>query len=99
MAYLPISSANLYDNTGAQYNVSRVLTPQNTLDVQKYEAYSPGFLPATFAFVYGPSFASLTAVPMHIYLWHGKQIRDAWNGKTTLDIHARLMRLYPKTPW
>lgn len=80
------------------YNVTKVLT-NNNFDVAKYEAYSPAFLPATFAFVYGISFASLTAVPVHIYLWHGSQIKDALMGRTKLDIHARLMRMYRKTPW
>ncbi|TAQ84477.1 hypothetical protein B7494_g7199 [Chlorociboria aeruginascens] len=98
-AYLPICTADIYDNTAQVYNVSRVLNSDATFNITKYEAYSPAFLPATFAFVYGISFATLTAVPVHIYLWHGTQIRDAFAGRTKLDIHARLMRLYPKTPW
>lgn len=98
-AYLPICTADIYDNTANPYNVSRILNPDHTFNQAEYEAYSPTFLPATFAFVYGISFAALTAVPVHIYLWHGTQIRDALAGKTKLDIHARLMRLYPRTPW
>jgi OPT oligopeptide transporter protein len=50
------------------------MNADNTFNVAEYEAYSPPFLPATFAFVYGISFAALAAVPEHIYLWHGKQI-------------------------
>ena len=38
-------------------------------------------------------------MPVHIYLWHGTQILDAFRGRTKLDIHARLMRLYKRTPW
>lgn len=98
-AYLPLCTATVYDNTAQAYNVSKVLNADNTFNVTAYEAYSPAFLPATFAFVYGISFASLTAVPVHIYLWHGEQILDALKGRTKLDIHARLMRLYPRTPW
>lgn len=75
------------------------MNADNTFNTAEYEAYSPAFLPATFAFVYGISFAALTAVPVHIWLWHGNQIREAFTGKTKLDIHARLMRLYPRTPW
>jgi OPT family oligopeptide transporter len=75
------------------------MNADNTFNVAEYKAYSPPFLPATFAFVCGISFAALPAVPVHIYLWHGKQIRDAFTGRTKLDIHARLMRLYPRTPW
>jgi hypothetical protein len=36
-AYLPISDSNSYDNTGKVYNVSRILTPEFTLDIAKYE--------------------------------------------------------------
>ena len=98
-AYLPVCTASLYDNTAQIYNVSRILNDDNTFNVVEYEAYSPPFLPATFAFVIGIAFAGVTAVPMHIYLWHSKQIWDALTGRTKLDIHARLMRLYPRTPW
>jgi OPT family oligopeptide transporter len=98
-AYLPICTADLYDNTAAVYNVTRVMNLDGTFNVAEYESYSPPFLPATFAFVYGISFAALTAVPVHIYLWHGQQIMDAFKGRTKLDIHARLMRLYPRIPW
>ncbi|KAH6718357.1 OPT oligopeptide transporter protein-domain-containing protein [Leptodontidium sp. MPI-SDFR-AT-0119] len=98
-AYLPICTAELYDNTASVYNITRVMNSDGTFNVAEYEAYSPSFLPATFAFVYGISFAALTAVPVHIYLWHGKEIKDAFAGRTKLDIHARLMRLYKQTPW
>ncbi|KAJ5033012.1 uncharacterized protein L3040_009597 [Drepanopeziza brunnea f. sp. 'multigermtubi'] len=98
-AYLPICTAELYDNTASVYNIARVMNADGTLNAAEYEAYSPSFLPATFAFVYGISFASLTAVPIHIYLWHGSQIKAAFQGRTKLDIHARLMRLYTQTPW
>jgi len=36
-AYLPISDSNSYDNTGKLYNVTRILTPQFTLDEEKYK--------------------------------------------------------------
>ncbi|KAG4427416.1 hypothetical protein IFR05_017102 [Cadophora sp. M221] len=98
-AYLPICTAELYDNTASVYNITRVMNSDGTFNVAEYEAYSPSFLPATFAFVYGISFAALTAVPVHIYLWHGKEIKDAFAGRTKLDIHSRLMRLYKQTPW
>ena len=47
--YFPISSRGSYDNTGAAYNISRILDENNNLDLQKYESYSPLFLSATFA--------------------------------------------------
>lgn len=98
-AYLPISGADVYDKFGQDYNVSRVLTDTHTLDPVAYAEYSPPYLPATYAFVYGLSFASITAVIVHVYIWHGKDIYDALRGRVKLDIHGRLMRSYKKVPW
>ncbi len=42
--YLPMSDSNTYDNTGNQYDVSRILTADYTLDVEAYNKYSPLFL-------------------------------------------------------
>lgn len=42
--YLPMSDPNTYDNTGKPYNVSRILTPEFTLDLEAYQNYSPLFL-------------------------------------------------------
>ncbi|KAK5113150.1 hypothetical protein LTR85_010968 [Meristemomyces frigidus] len=97
-AYLPMMTADVYDNTGADYNVTNVLSG-TSLDPIKYGAYSPPFLSATFAFVYGLSFAAITSVIVHVFLWHGKEIVDAVRGRQPLDVHARLMRSYKKVPW
>lgn len=58
-------TADVYDNTGADYNVSKILSPSGTLDPALYAEYSPPYLSATFAFVYGLSFASITTVLVH----------------------------------
>lgn len=39
--YLPISDSNSYDNTAQMYNVSRILTPDHTLDLEKYKVSNP----------------------------------------------------------
>jgi hypothetical protein len=41
--YLPISDSNSYDNTGKLYNVTRILTPEFTLDEQKYSVSTHDF--------------------------------------------------------
>lgn len=97
-AYLPMMTADVYDNTGAAYNVTNVLTPQGTLDEAAYAAYSPPYLSATFAFVYGISFAGITCVIVHVALWHGQEIYTTLRGRQRLDIHGRLMRSYKKVP-
>ncbi|TIA25895.1 small oligopeptide transporter, OPT family [Aureobasidium pullulans] len=98
--YLPLMTADVYDNTGASYNVTKIINPlTKSLDPEAYRAYSPPFLSATFAFVYGLSFASITAVLTHTYLWHGTEIWTALRGTRKLDIHGRLMKAYKPTPW
>lgn len=39
-----MSDSSTYDNTGATYDVSRILTPEFTLDEEAYKAYSPIFI-------------------------------------------------------
>ncbi|KIJ14873.1 PF03169 OPT oligopeptide transporter protein, partial [Paxillus involutus ATCC 200175] len=58
--YMPIQSRLVYDNTMQPYNVSRILSPQLTLDMQAYESYSPLFMSTSFAVSYGMSFATIT---------------------------------------
>ncbi|KAJ7498737.1 OPT oligopeptide transporter [Mycena latifolia] len=98
--YMPISSGGSFDNTGAKYNVSAILTADSTFDLESYEAYSPLFLSTTFAISYGLSFASITATITHAFLFFRKQIwtqsRRAMHEQP--DIHARLMSVYPQVP-
>lgn len=49
-AYLPFCTADVYDRFGSVYNATNVITGQS-FDEAKYQAYSPPYLPATFAFV------------------------------------------------
>jgi OPT family small oligopeptide transporter len=98
-AYLPLMTADVYDRFGSVYDTSRVVGADNQLDVESYKNYSPPYLPATFAFVYALSFASITAVLTHTFLWHWDDLVAALRGTTRMDIHARLMRAYKKTPW
>lgn len=99
--FLPISDSGTYDNTGAAYNVSQVVTPQLTLDVKAYEAYSPLFLSSTFAVSYGLSFATITSLVVYTYIYYRKQIVAQFKRANTEedDIHAKLMRKYPEVPF
>lgn len=97
---MPISSRTSYDRYGKKYDVTRILTEDSTLDVDKYKEYSPLFLSTTFALSYGLSFASITATVVHALLYFRKQI---WTqARRSLseqpDIHARLMSRYREVP-
>ncbi|EIM92043.1 OPT oligopeptide transporter [Stereum hirsutum FP-91666 SS1] len=100
IAFMPISSRTSYDNTGAAYDLTRILNPDSTLNAEAYHSYSPLFLSTTFAMSYGLSFASITATLMHALLYFRKQI---WvQSRRSLheqpDIHARLMSRYRQVP-
>ncbi|KAK7536973.1 small oligopeptide transporter, OPT family [Phyllosticta citribraziliensis] len=100
--YLPLMTAEVYDRFGDTYNTTKVLTPDGSFNATMYQDYSPPYLGASFAFVYGLSFASITSVLVHVGLWHGKDIWRTLRGggsSQNNDIHARLMRSYAKTPW
>ncbi|KAF8496641.1 OPT oligopeptide transporter [Hysterangium stoloniferum] len=99
-AHLPMSSRTSYDNLGKSYNVTAIINKDLSLNVAKYEAYSPLFLSTTFALSYGLSFASITATLVHAFLYFRKQI---WiQARRSLseqpDIHARLMSRYKQVP-
>jgi OPT family small oligopeptide transporter len=96
-AYLPISDSNSYDNTGAKYNVTKILTPEFTLNEQAYKEYSPLFLSTTFAMSYGLSFATITSLVVHTFLYYGKDIwkRFKLARSQEADVHMKLMCKYP----
>jgi OPT family small oligopeptide transporter len=98
--YMPMQSRTSFDNTGASYDVSKILTSDNQLNITAYEEYSPLFLSTTFAISYGLSFASITSTIMHAFLFFRKQIwtqaRRSMNEQP--DIHARLMSKYRQVP-
>ncbi|KAJ9131719.1 OPT family small oligopeptide transporter [Pleurostoma richardsiae] len=98
--YLPINTSQTYDNTQSSYNVSKILGEGFTFNEEKYKAYSPLFLPPTFALNYGLSFAALTSALVHVGLFHGKEIwyrfKTARNQEP--DIHMKLMKRYIEAP-
>ncbi|KAF3059302.1 Sexual differentiation process protein isp4 [Daldinia childiae] len=98
--FLPMSDSSTYDNTGATYNVSRILTSQFTLDEEAYKAYSPIFISTTFALSYGLSFAAITALIVYTYLHHSRAIWDQYRNSTSEkpDIHMKLMQKYKEAP-
>ncbi|KAI0476484.1 small oligopeptide transporter [Xylariaceae sp. FL0804] len=94
--FLMVASSNAYDNTGAEYNVSRILTPDKLLDVEAYHNYSPLFLTTQFALCYGMAFASVAAVLVHTILYYGPQIKTQWKlaRRQEDDIHMKMMKKY-----
>lgn len=77
-SYLPILSSAVFDNTGAPYKVSRILTPDFLFDEAAYKSYSRVFLPITYVLSYALQFAALSALVTHTACWHGRDIYRQW---------------------
>jgi uncharacterized protein (DUF486 family) len=99
-AYFPISGNLPYDKFGHVYDIARVLTSDNRFDLEAYNAYSPLFLPATYAMTYLVAFALSTCVIVHIVLYHGPSLLNGIKKRRVEpdDIHVKLMRNYPEVP-
>ncbi|GKZ55771.1 hypothetical protein AnigIFM49718_000937 [Aspergillus niger] len=99
-AYLPLLSSSTFDNTGSEYNVTRVVDSNGDFVLSKYKEYSPMYLSMSYTLTYGLSFAAVTAIVVHTYLYNGSEIwakfKNARHGGE--DIHRRLMRAYPEVP-
>ncbi|RDW75767.1 putative small oligopeptide opt family protein [Coleophoma crateriformis] len=98
--YLPISSTHAFDNTGARYNTTRILTPDKLLDVEAYRAYSPIFLATFFTICYGMSFATLSAIIVHTAIFHSQEIwvRFKTARNQDADVHLKMMKKYDDAP-
>ena len=99
-AYLPMNTSTTYDNTQAEFDVTRILGPNWTFDLEKYKSYSPLFLAPTFALNYGLSFAALLASIVHTLLYHWSELwyRFRTAKKQEPDIHMKLMSKYREAP-
>ncbi|KAM3445235.1 hypothetical protein NHJ13734_000573 [Beauveria thailandica] len=94
--YLPVQSGDSFDNMGKDYNVSRILDANFKFNETAYHQYSPLFLPTQFALAYGTSFAAVSAVLIHVALYHGREILDQFKMARHQedDVHMRLMKKY-----
>ncbi|KAF8908210.1 oligopeptide transporter [Gymnopilus junonius] len=99
--FMPISSNNVFDNTGEFYNITHVLSTESTsFNLTAYQEYSPLFLPTTFAMSYGLSFLSITGKINYaiIHFWKPIRLQFGRSMREQPDIHARLMAQYPQVP-
>ncbi|TRX98507.1 hypothetical protein FHL15_000581 [Xylaria flabelliformis] len=98
--YFVVQSSDAFDNTGAKYNVSKILNDQLLLDEEAYHAYSPIYLSTQFALCYGLSFAAVAAVIIHVALYHGPKLKSQFKqGRSQEDdVHMHLMKKYKDLP-
>ncbi|KAH6910295.1 OPT oligopeptide transporter protein-domain-containing protein [Coprinopsis sp. MPI-PUGE-AT-0042] len=100
LAYFPLSDTSPYDRFGNRYEITRILNSDESFDLAAYEAYSPLFLPATYAVTYLLAFCLSTCVIVHTLLYHGHTLLNGFKKIRVEndDIHAKLMRNYPEVP-
>ncbi|WVQ63858.1 OPT family small oligopeptide transporter [Kwoniella botswanensis] len=93
-------SAGLYNSTFQKFDVTSILKPDLSLDEVAYETAKPLLLTPYFAITYGLSFAALSSVLVHVWLWHRDEIKKALSkrGHDLNDVHNKLMRSYLPVP-
>ncbi|KAF8237421.1 small oligopeptide transporter, partial [Tricholoma matsutake] len=100
--YLPMSSADMYDNTGNLYDLVRILNNQTTIQIEAYQSYSPVYLSITFVMSYGLSFLSISGkscmVHSIIHFWTPIRRQIGRSSREPPDVHAHLMARYPRVP-
>jgi hypothetical protein len=74
-AYLLPNSNQAFDRFGALYNVTSVLKPDRTLDVDAFREYSPLYYSAGYNLVFGAYFAQYTAALLYALLEHWEQLK------------------------
>ncbi|KAG6523361.1 hypothetical protein ZIOFF_013217 [Zingiber officinale] len=92
----PLFSTNIYDSTGHNYNVSRIVDPNTLLfDSEAYSNYSKVYYSTSLIYTVGFSLALYTSTISHIALFYGRsvwhQFKKAYKDDEQ-DVHARLMK-------
>ncbi|CAM6126100.1 unnamed protein product [Calypogeia fissa] len=97
----PIFSSGLFQANGQKYDVNSIVGDDFKLDVAAYEKYGQVNISLIFALTYGFGFATMSSTLTNVLLFHGKEIwqqsRAAIETRT-VDVHTRLMRMYPDIP-
>ncbi|KAG8069745.1 hypothetical protein GUJ93_ZPchr0006g44277 [Zizania palustris] len=97
----PIFSDGLFTSSGKKYNISSIVDSHFQFNTKAYEKNGPLYLSTFFAVTYGVGFASLTATIVHVFLFHGSDIRQLSKSafqEKRMDIHTKLMGRYKKVP-
>lgn len=103
--YLPMFSTGTFDRLGDSFNVTNVIEKLPgggiVFSPEKYNDYSLLYLPSALTVGYFLSFASVTAVLVHVGLFHGKTIWKQMRSSPleANDVHMRLMSKYKEAPW
>ncbi|KAJ5936413.1 OPT oligopeptide transporter [Penicillium verhagenii] len=103
--YFPIMSNSLFDNTGATYNVSKIMV-NGVFSAEAYEAYSPPYMTASYAVMFFCFFGAYMAGVIHIILYNRHELSKGFKSllqwknarEEHEDVHNRLMKVYKDAP-
>lgn len=94
-----ILSSGLYTSNFTRFDVQSILNPDLSLNEDAWAGAQPILLTPLFAFTYAASFAALSAILVHVWIWHRHEIWQALSKRTVHeDIHNRLMEAYEEVP-
>lgn len=89
--YIPINSNSIYDKTGGEFKVNRVLDDNNQLNTTAYLNYSPPYLSAGALIQYGSFYASITCAVTYVLATEWRQIVEALR-RIYKDVHSLLTK-------
>jgi hypothetical protein len=101
--YAPMSSGT-WDDTGAPYNISRIINPDFTLNQTAMNDYSLPYWYPSYAMYFFCGFAASTGAMMYSVLWYGKAawtgLKDGWKNRQSDydDPYLKLMAHLPRVP-
>ncbi|KFA54222.1 hypothetical protein S40293_08147 [Stachybotrys chartarum IBT 40293] len=109
-AFMPINSNGAFDNTGKQYNITRVLDDNQRIDVDRYRSYGPPYYAIANLFVTGGNFIYYTFSIVYVFTKYWTPIKKAFVGMVVntwkrrsiytgfVDGQTRMMRKYKEVP-
>ncbi|KAF8856294.1 OPT superfamily oligopeptide transporter [Acephala macrosclerotiorum] len=101
--YAPMSSGT-FDDTGATYNISRILNADHTLNQTAMDAYSRPQWSVSYAMYFFCGFAASTGAMLYACLYYGPQawqgIKEGWFNKrdTHNDPYLLMMDKFKRVP-
>lgn len=109
-AFMPINSNGAFDNHMHSYNVSKVLTEENHVNIDAYKSYGPPYYAIANLFVTGANFVYYTFSIVYVFVKYRAALKKAFVGIVVNTIkrrsiytgfddgHARMMRRYKEVP-
>ncbi|KAH9616337.1 hypothetical protein KSS87_000617 [Heliosperma pusillum] len=97
----PIFSQKMFTTTGSIYNITAIVDSNFHINEEAYEKQGHLYLSTFFAMTYGVGFAALSAMIVHVALFHGREIWEQSKASfedKKMDIHTKLMRRYREVP-